>query len=272
LGPTVSSLLPNWPGYGYIKVWELLTLTTERELQDQAQITSNNVSGNVPIELVPNPSRAQLLFYRRYDPSIPLDPQPLSAVDFSYQDENSIWGRIGGLNVIGFYYDGRNNTDPNAGGSGGPYSWGAADDTPITATWTDGSRSISLTYQRTLASITPDSSFPGFNNYWYSFIVLDPILDITVTGDWTSSYFLPIIDVNPPEQYPKIVFEIDYDNPTVINIVTPSCNSSGLFSAPPLADRHYLQIVLYDPLGSSYGTPYLEDPSGSVYVNIGGIR
>lgn len=268
--PTIFSLLPNWPGYGYLKVWELLTLTTERELF-QGQITTNNLVLGIT-ELVPNPSRAQLLFYRRYDPSINIDPQPLSAVNFSYQDENSIYGRIGGLNVIGQFYDSRNNTDPAAGGNGGPYGWGAADDTPITATWTDGSRSISLTYQRTLASIT--ASPPPYSsnlNYWYSFIVLDPVADFTVTGDWTSSYFLPITDVNPPEQYPKIVFEIDYDNPTVINIVTPSCNSNGVIYDIPGADRHHLQIVLYDPLAISNGTPYLQDPSISVYVNIGAI-
>lgn len=200
-----------------------------------------------------------LLFYRRFNPLTVLTIS--STIDFSYEDENSIWGRVGGLNVIGFYYDGRNNTDPAAGGSGGPYSWGAADDTPITATWTDGSRSISLTYQRTLASITPDLAFPGFNNYWYSFIVLDPVADFTVTGDWTSADFIPVVGVNPPEQDPTIIFEIDYDNPTVINLVTPP--SRGVRTG---ADQHYLQIELYND-----GQPAYADPSESIFVRIGGI-
>jgi hypothetical protein len=200
-----------------------------------------------------------LYFYRRFNPLTVLAIS--STVDFEYQDENSIYGRVGGLNVIGFYYDGRNNTDPAEGGSGGPYSWGAADDTPITATWTDGSRSISLTYQRTLASIVPDLSFPGFNNYWYSFIVLDPVADFTVTGDWTSADFIPVIGVNPAEQDPRIIFEIDYDNPTVINLVTPP--STGVRSG---ADQHYLQIELYND-----GQPAYADPSESIFVRIGGI-
>jgi hypothetical protein len=261
LGPTVSSLLSNWPGYGYLKVWELLTLTTERELF-QGQITSNNVLAGTPVELDLNPSRAQLLFYRRYDPSINLDPQPLSAIDFSYQDESSIYGRIGGLNVIGQFYDGRNNTDPAAGGNGGPFTWGGADDTPITATWTDGSRSISLTYQRTLASITASPPPYASNmNYWYSFIVLDPVEDFTVTGDWTSADFIPVVGVNPPEQDPRIIFEIDYDNPTVINLVTPP--STGVRSG---ADQHHLQIELYNDGSATY-----VDPSESIFVRIGGI-
>jgi hypothetical protein len=185
-----------------------------------------------------------------------------STIDFSYEDENSIYGRVGGLNVIGQFYDGRNNTDPAEGGNGGPYSWGAADDTPITATWTDGSRSISLTYQRTLASIT--ASPPPYSsnlNYWYSFIVLDPVADFTVTGDWTSADFIPVVGVNPVEQDPRIIFEIDYDNPTVINLVTPP--STGVRLG---ADQHYLQIELYND-----GSAYYADPSESIFVRIGGI-
>ena len=201
-----------------------------------------------------------LYFYRRFNPLTVLAIS--STIDFSYEDENSIYGRVGGLNVIGQFYDGRNNTDPAEGGNGGPYGWGAADDTPITATWTDGSRSISLTYQRTLASIT--ASPPPYSsnlNYWYSFIVLDPVADFTVTGDWTSADFIPVIGVNPPEQDPRIIFEIDYDNPTVINLVTPP--STGVRTG---ADQHYLQIELYND-----GSAYYVDPSESIFVRIGGI-
>lgn len=204
-----------------------------------------------------------LYFYRRFDPLTVLTIS--STIDFSYEDENSIYGRVGGLNVIGQFYDGRNNTDPAEGGNGGPYGWGAADDTPITATWTDGSRSISLTYQRTLASIT--ASPPPYSsnlNYWYSFIVLDPVADFTVTGDWTSADFIPIIDVNPAEQDPKIVFEIDYDNPTVINLVTARSDINAYKLSA--ADQHHLQIELYND-----GSAYYVDPSESIFVRIGGI-
>ena len=201
-----------------------------------------------------------MLFYTQYNPADILTIS--STIDFEYQDENSIFGRIGGLNVIGTFYDWRNNTDPAEGGNGGPYGWGGADDTPITATWTDGSRSISLTYQRTLASITPSPPPYSSNlNYWYSFIVLDPILDFTVTGDWTSADFIPVVGVNPPEQDPRIIFEIDYDNPTVINLVTPP--STGVRSG---ADQHHLQIELYND-----GSAYYVDPSESLFVRIGGI-
>jgi hypothetical protein len=213
-------------------------------------------AGDVPEYL----NQGYLLFYRRFNPSTVLAIS--STIDFNYEDELSIWGRIGGLNVIGQFYDGRNNTDPAEGGNGGPYSWGAADDTPITATWTDGSRSISLTYQRTNASIT--ASPPPYSsnlNYWYSFIVIDPILDFTVTGDWTSADFIPVVGVNPPEQDPRIIFEIDYDNPTVINLVTPP--STGVRSG---ADQHHLQIELYND-----GSAYYVDPSETLFVRIGGI-
>jgi hypothetical protein len=207
-----------------------------------------------------------LYFYRRFNPLTVLAIS--STIDFSYEDENSIYGRVGGLNVIGQFYDGRNNTDPAEGGNGGPYSWGAADDTPITATWTDGSRSISLTYQRTLASIT--ASPPPYSsnlNYWYSFIVLDPILDFTVTGDWTSADFLAVNNIAPAEQLPQITFEIDYDNPTVITLLTDSnqLNAQKVSNA----DKHHLQINLYYE-GDGFGI--VVDPSESIRFNVGEVR
>ena len=91
--------------------------------------------------------------------------------------------------------------------------------------------------------------------------MLDPVADFTVTGDWTSADFIPVVGVNPPEQDPRIIFEIDYDNPTVINLVTPP--STGVRTG---ADQHHLQIELYNGGLSTYA-----DPSESIFVRIGGI-
>lgn len=167
---------------------------------------------------------------------------PLSSTVISQvEDETSIWGKVGGINVIGYYSDNRNNTDPAAGGNGGPFTWGEADDTPVVATWTDGTRTATLTYYRTLASTT-QSPYPyeSNTNYWYSFVVDDPTTAFTFDSDWTTNDFINI-GRQTGELVPTIAFKIDYDNPTQLVKITNVADLNR-FST----DTHHLVITFGD--------------------------
>jgi hypothetical protein len=189
-----------------------------------------------------NYGSAFVAFESFYPPATPIDTAlsigdpSTDPTDISYKP---------GFYTLGAYLDQRD--DANS-----PFPWILGDgvtvqpdDTDITATWTDGARSVTLTYQRTATIQTETTD-------WYFFGTRTPETALSVTGQFTSDDF---------EVYPynnAIMFHIDYDYPTVM-IAGP---------APSLyfgqnENAHYLEIFIGQ--GASGGV----DTSESLFVNIG---
>jgi hypothetical protein len=177
-----------------------------------------------------------------YPPATPIDTE--LSIGNPSTDPTDI-GYKPGFYTLGAYLDQRE--DANS-----PFPWILGDgitvqpdDTDITATWTDGVRSVTLTYQRTATIQTQTTD-------WYFFGTRTPETALSVTGQFTSDDF---------EVYPynnAIMFHIDYDSPTVM-IAGPAPSSDyGQYE-----NAHYLNIFIGQ--GASGGV----DTSESLFVNIG---
>jgi hypothetical protein len=189
------------------------------------------------------------LFISYYPPATPILIELLYTTD---DDPDSIFYKSGGVDYIGLYFDLR-PTKPIYG----PLPWILADgitvqpdDTPITAVWTDGTRTVNLTYQRTFTSSVLD--IENNTTYYYVFEV-DPLTMLSVTGQFTSDDFESELD-------PVVAFHIDYDYPTVL---IPGRRPEIL--PGQYENYHYLEIII--GAGENPG----QDTSESLRINIGPI-